>query len=639
MILGTAGHIDHGKTALVRALTGVDTDRLPEEKARGITIELGFAPLALPSGRTLGVVDVPGHEALVRTMVAGATGIDLVLLVVAADEGPMPQTREHLAITSLLGIRHGVVALTKLDLAEPEVAELAEAEVRALVEAGSLAGAPVVRVSATTGAGIEALRAALDEVATRAAARTARSGPPRLWVDRAFEMRGFGAVVTGSLTGAPLRTGDAVELLPGGQRARIRGLQRFGAAAEEVPPGARCAVNLQGVAIGEIERGALLTAPDALAPSEALDVELAWLPDAEPLGPKPAAVELLAGTTARRAHAAPIGAEALAPGERGFARIHLEDGALPLLPGDAFVLRGFARLAAGGSTLGGGRVLDAHPPKRRRSDPALLAELIALAKGDPREAVRLRVVRAGFAGAQADALRRETGLDAAALEALLGALAAEGAIVRGPGGLLLGAETAAELERRLLGAVESFHAREPLLPGVPRAALAAALPKNVPAPAFERLLEGLAERGALAADDALVRGAGHAPRLSERQRSLAERLRADARAAALEPPTAREWAARLGAVEPELHAVLAHLEREGALVRAGELWFDRASVDALRAKVIGHLAAHGALDTPAYKALIGTSRKYAVPLMELFDAEHVTARRGETRIRGRAARP
>jgi selenocysteine-specific elongation factor len=638
MILGTAGHIDHGKTALVRALTGVDTDRLPEEKARGITIELGFAPLALPSGRRLGVVDVPGHEALVRTMVAGATGIDLVLLVVAADEGPMPQTREHLAIVSLLGIRHGVVALTKLDLAEPDVAELAETEASALVGASTLAGAPLVRVSAATGAGLGALRAALDEVAARAAVRTAKSGPPRLWVDRAFEMRGFGTVVTGTLGGAPLRTGDAVELLPGGRRARIRGLQSFGAASEEVAPGARCAVNLQGVAADDTLRGALLTAPGALVPSETLDVELAWLSDAPPLGPKPVAVELLAGTTSRRAHVVPIGTETLAPGARGFARIHLEDGALPVLPGDAFVLRGFARLAGGGSTLGGGRVLDAHPPKRRRSDPALLAELAAFARGEARDLVRLRVARTGFSGIDADTLRLETGLDANTLAKPLAELEREGVLLRGPAGLLLAAESATELERRLLAALDACHAREPLQPGVPRGALRSALPRNVSPAAYELLLARLAERGAITEGEGLVRRAGHAPRLTERQQALADRVRTDARAAGLEPPAPRDWAARLGARADELHAVLAHLEREGALVRAGELWFDRAGVDALRTRLLAHLAAHGAIDTPAYKALIGTTRKYAVPLMELFDAEHVTARRGETRVRGRAAR-
>jgi selenocysteine-specific elongation factor len=640
LVLGTAGHIDHGKTSLVRALTGVDTDRLPEEKARGITIELGFAPLALPSGRRLGVVDVPGHEALVRTMVAGATGIDLVLLVVAADEGVMPQTREHLAICDLLGIRHGVVALTKHDAAEPDVAELAEAETRELVEATGLAGAPLVRVSATTGAGLEALRAALDAVAERAAARTARSGPPRLWVDRAFEMRGFGSVVTGTLVGAPLRVGETVELLPGGRRTRVRGLQSFGAPAEAVPPGARCAVNLQGVAKSELERGLLLSAPDAVAPTGAADVELHWLAEAPPLGPKPAAVECLVGTTSRRAHVAPIGAETLAPGAHGFARLHFEDAPAPLLPGDAFVLRGFARTAAGGGTLGGGRVLDAHPPRRRRSDPVLAAELAELAGGDPLTALRVRVARAGWTGTTRDALRRETGLAPAPLDAALAALEEEGALARGADGTLLASDACAELERRLHVALTSFHEREPMRPGMPRGALRGALPDNVERAAFELALARLVARGAAEAEEELVRRSDFVPRLTQRQEAIAAQLRADAMIAGLEPPTPRDWAASLGVDPAELREVLAHLERDGSLVRApGDLWFDRVAVDELRAKVVAHLEAHGSLETPAYKDLIGTTRKYAVPLMELFDAERLTQRRGETRVLRRSPRP
>jgi selenocysteine-specific elongation factor len=616
----------------VRALTGIDTDRLPEEKARGITIELGFAPLALPSGQRLGVVDVPGHEALVRTMVAGASGIDLVLLVVAADEGVMPQTREHLAICDLLGIQHGVVALTKLDAAEPELADVAEADTRALVAGSGIAGAPLVRVSATTGAGLDALASALDAVAARAAARTARSGPPRLWVDRVFEMRGFGTVVTGTLVGAALRLGEAVELLPGGRRARIRGLQSFGEATDVVQPGARCAVNLQGVAKSELERGLLLSAPGAVAPTASADAELAWLADAPPLGPKPAAVECLVGTTARRARAAPIGVEALAPGTRGFVRLHFEDGELPLLPGDAFVLRGFAR-TSGGATLGGGRVLDAHPPRRRRSDPALAAELAELAAGDPLAALRVRVARAGYAGTTRDALRRETGLEASAFDAALAALEQEDALLHGPAGELFAGAACAELERRLLAALTRFHAQEPLRPGMPRGALRGALPENVARAGFELALARLEARGAVAIAQDVVHRRDFAARLSARQQALADRLRAEATRAGLEPPTPRDWAAELGVPPAELADLLAHLERESALVRApGELWFDRAAVDALRERVIAQLTAHGSLDTPAYKELIGTTRKYAVPLMELFDAEHLTVRRGETRV-------
>jgi selenocysteine-specific elongation factor len=556
-----------------------------------------------------------------------------VLLVVAADEGVMPQTREHLAICDLLGIRHGVVALTKCDAAEPDVAGLAEAETRELVEATSLAGAPLLRVSSTTGAGLEVLRAALDQVAARAAARTARSGPPRLWVDRVFEMRGFGTVVTGTLVGAPLRTGQAVELLPGGRRARIRGLQSFGKPAEAVEPGARCAVNLQGLAKSELERGLLLTEPDALRTTASVDVALDWLAEAPPLGPKPAAVECLVGTTARRARVAPIGAERLAPGARGLARIHLEDGPAPLLPGDAFVLRGFSRTTSGGTTLGGGRVLDAHPPRRRRSDPAVAAELAELARGDPLAALGVRVARAGWAGTTCQALARETGLPRPALDAAVAALAQDAALVRAADGALFARAACAELERRLHDALASFHQREPMRPGMPRGALRGALPENVPRAAFELALARLVASGAVEAADELVRRSDFVPRLTQRQEAIAARVRADAMIAGLEPPTPRDWELALGVPPAELRDVLAHLERDGSLVRApGELWFDRVAVDELRAKLIAHLEAHGSLDTPAYKDLIGTTRKYAVPLMELFDAEHLTARRGETRV-------
>jgi selenocysteine-specific elongation factor len=633
LVLGTAGHIDHGKTALVRALTGVDTDRLPEEKARGITIELGFAPLTLPSGRRLGVVDVPGHEALVRTMVAGASGIDLVLLVIAADEGVMPQTREHLAVCDLLGIRHGVVALTKMDVAEPDVAELAEAEARELVDATSLAGAPLLRVSAQSGDGVATLREALDAVAERAAARTARSGPARLWVDRVFEMRGFGTVATGTLVGGPLSVGETIELLPEGREARIRGLQRFGEAAETAPPGARCAVNLQGVPKSELARGQLIAAAGTISPTETADVALGWLAEAPPLGPRPAAVEFLVGTTALRAHLAPIGAETLAPGARGFARLHLEEGPAPLLPGDAFVVRGFARTTSGGSTLGGGRVLDAHPPRRRRSDPTLRAELAELAGGDPLAAVRVRVERAGFAGVTAEALLRKTGLQSDALRRDLDALEHEERLRRAADGTLLDAGACEQLERHLHDALTRFHDEQPMQPGMPRGALRGALPDNVPRAVFELALGRLAARGAIETTGERVCRSDFVPRLTQRQEAIAARLRADAMIAGLEPPTLRDWASELGVETPELRDVLAHLERDGSLVRApGDFWFDRVAVDELRTRVVEALEGGGSLDTTAYKELIGTTRKWAVPLMELFDAEHLTVRRGEARV-------
>jgi len=629
LILGSAGHIDHGKTTLVRALTGVDTDRLPEEKARGITIELGFAPLELAPGLRVGVVDVPGHEGLVRTMVSGATGIDLVLLVVAADEGVMPQTREHLAIVDLLGIEAGVVALTKSDLAEPDVADLAEAELRELIASTSLAKAEVLRVSATSGAGVAELRAALARAAAGAAARTPRAGPARLWIDRCFEMRGFGSVVTGTLIGGALATGDDVELFPGGARARVRGLQSFGASATSLAPGTRCAVNLHGVALAELARGMLLAAPDALAPSARFDVALRWLAN-EPLGgEKPVACELLAGTAAQRAHIAPIGVGALESGARGFARIHLDQGELALLPGDRFIVRGFAS----GATLGGGEVLDAAPPRLRRSAPELAAGLAVLATESLTHAVALRIARSGFAGISRDALVRQTGAERAALDAAIEAVCARGAATALGDRSFAAAEIVAEVERRIAAALARFHRANPIKPGMPRETLRGALPANAPLALFERALGALAARGEIALEGETVRATSFAPRLSAREHALAAQLRESARAAGLAPRTLREWESELACGAAELHELLAHLEREGALVRApGELWFDAEAVAALRAKLVAHLEAHGEIGTAAYKELIGTTRKFAVPLMELFDSEHLTVRRGDARV-------
>ena len=632
-MLGTAGHIDHGKTALCRALTGVDTDRLPEEKRRGITLELGFAPLELPDGTLLGVVDVPGHEGLVRTMVAGATGIDLLLLVVAADEGVMPQTREHLAIAELLGIDRAVVALTKLDAAPRDVAELAAEEVRELLAPTALADAPILPVSAHSGEGIDALREALSALAAGAPPRTPRRGPPRLPVDRCFEMRGFGPVVTGTLLGGRLRVGDAVELLPGGLRARVRGLQCHGAAVESAEPGTRCAVNLQGVALPALARGQVLTGPDALAPTSSLDARVVWLAESPPVA-EPTPVTFLCGTSERLARLAPIGAERLEPGTAGFARLHLEGDPVALLPDDAFVLRGFARGALG-ATLGGGRVLDVRPPHRRRRDPALVAELERFAAGE--DPLALRVQRAGLAGAETDALRRELGLSR---DEFAAALAAEADTLFEAGGRVVHAESLARIEARLEEATAAYHEAEPLRPGMPVGALRGSLPENVPAALAELALTRVLERGALRREGEHVRTASHQPRLDDEARERLERIGATLARAGLETPSLKDLGAALGIAEAPLRDLLAHLERQGAAVCArGELWFDASAVETLRGRVRQHFASHETLDTQTYKALIGTTRRTAVPLMELFDQEKLTLRRGELRRPGPARSP
>lgn len=631
LVLGTAGHIDHGKTALVRALTGVDTDRLPEERARGITIDLGFAALDLPGGLRLGVVDVPGHERLVRTMVSGATGIDLVLVVVAADEGVMPQTREHLAICELLGLTRGAVAITKCDLVDEDVAALAAEEVRELLAATPLADAPVCRVSAVRGEGVEALREALAEAARRAAPRTPRAGAPRLPVDRVFAMKGFGTVVTGTLVGAPLAAGDPVQLFPSGRRARVRGLQTHGAAVGEVRPGSRCAANLQGVEVADVSRGDVVSAPEALVPTRVLDARVRWLPGAPRVAAR-ASIELLAGTAERRARLLPIGGGAVEPGESAFARIHVEGPPLPLLPGDRFVLRGFSRIPGGGATFGGGLVLDPAPPRRRRSDRGLARELETLQRFDTEAEVAVRIARAGLTGISARALRHQMGVERRALERCLETLGRDGRAARTSGGAWLGAGALEDLERRVIDALDAFHEREPLRPGMPRAPLRGALPENVKAASVDLVVERLVQSGDVIADRDVVRRASHRPELSGDERRAAEHLRQSILAAGLDPPSLRDLAARVNLPLERVRDLAAHLEREGELVRARELFFDREAVDALRERVLAHLHEHGELDTPTYKSLIGTTRRAAVPLMELFDDEKLTLRRGDTRL-------
>jgi selenocysteine-specific elongation factor len=632
LVLGTAGHIDHGKTALVRALTGVDTDRLPEEKARGITIDLGFAPLELPDGVRLSVVDVPGHEGLVRTMVAGATGIDLLLLVVAADEGVMPQTREHLAICELLGLSRAVVALTKADTVEEDMAELAAEEVGELLAQTSLAEAPVLPVSSVTGAGIETLRGLLSDLAQHAAPRTPRRGPPRLAIDRAFEMRGFGGVVTGTLIGDALSVGDAIRLYPTPLEGRIRGLQAHGEKTDRCEPGGRCAVNVQGVNLEDLSRGRVLAPPERLAPTHTLDVQLGWLESA-PAVEEQAAVAFLTGTSERRARVAPIGTTGIAPGSTGFARVHIDGDPIVGLPGDRFILRGFARTAMGGATLGGGTLLDVAPPHRRRSDPALTSDLLALLRREPAQDVAVRVRRAGLAGVSRADLVCETGCAPGELDAVLSRLSGGDAVSATRDARYVAEANLSALEVRLEQTLDAYHRAEPLRPGMPTAALRGSLPENVPAAVAELAIERLAARDALRLTGDHAHRPDHRVELSGEAAKLAAQIASTLEAAALEAPSLRDLATSVGANPAALGDLLAHLEREGRLVRApGDLWFDAAAVEALRERLRDHFREHDSLDTQTYKSLIGTTRRTAVPLMELLDTERFTARRGEVRV-------
>lgn len=631
LVLGTAGHIDHGKTALVRALTGRDLDSLPEEKARGITIELGFAPLELSEGMRLAIVDVPGHERFVRTMVAGASGLDLLMLVVAADEGVMPQTREHLAICELLGIERGLVVLTKSDLVDEEMLELATEEVRDVLADGPLANIAIVSASARTGDGIDRVRATLEDLIRTAPARDDDGRPARLFIDRTFTKHGFGTVVTGTWSGRGRKVGESVVLEPGSRKARIRGLERHGETIEMAESGSRIAVNLQGETRDEIHRGDLLTEPGALLATTMFDASLHWLARKTSLDDS-TSVELLCGTTERRARVAPIGKNPIAPGDRAYARIHVSGPPLALLPGDRFVLRGFARDAGVGSTLGGGIVLDVAPPHRRRRDEGLLRDLERLATGEPADRVDVRVARAGLQGTTLAMLRKETGLDARAMDEAIDHLVEAGSVFRLDASVCLSTPAAERLMLNLLSALDAFHEREPMQPGMPRAALAGALPGNVTSEAGAILLKQLALRKEIVIKEEIVSRKNFESSLDQAQSRLADLLRSRLAKAALDAPTLRTLAEDLGE-DPKVVRELGHyLERQGELIAApDELFFDRRSVLELVEKVVSHFDSNDELDTQTLKALIGTSRRTAMPLMALLDDLQITRRDGSIR--------
>ena len=602
MILGTAGHIDHGKTTLVRALTGVDTDRLPEEKKRGITIELGFAPLVLPGVGTLGVVDVPGHEAFVRTMLAGATGVDLAMLVIAADEGVMPQTREHLAILSLLAVHGGVVALTKSDLVEDEWLALVTEDVRTAVSGTPLSDAPIVPVSATTGAGLDALRDALADAARRVPARDP-GDLFRLPIDRSFSVKGTGTVVTGTVWSGSLASDATVRIMPAGRVARVRGVQSHGASSDRALPGTRVALSLVGVERDDAARGSWVITDPGWQPTRVLRADVALLEDAPALGPR-TRVRLHLGTQDVGARVVAAGGP-LAAGELRGTRVVLDEPVLARA-GDRFVLR----LPSPATTIGGGLVVDPHPPARRAHPwPAGLGVA---------QRVAAMLAEAGASGVELASIPVRAGASPAALAALRDA----------PEHVAVGAGRVAArpaFEALLVRAEEALrehHARNPLEEGAALAAIRASI--GAAGAVFDVLVRELVGRGRATVHGAVMRAAGWAPALDASSSAIAERLLATLAASGREPPSVGELAAALGA---DPRSVLRFLERGGRVVAVEE---DRFYLAETLAGMVGELTASmapGRVYSPAeLRDLLGLSRKYLIPFLEHCDQRSITVR-------------
>ncbi len=616
VVVGTAGHIDHGKTALVRALTGIDTDRLPEEKARGITIDLGFAYLEEPDGLTIEIVDVPGHERFVKNMLAGVGGIDLAMLVIAADEGVMPQTREHLAICSLLHIKSGLVVLTKRDLVEPDWLELVRDDVVALARGTFLEGAPILAVSAKTGEGLPGLRAKLAELA-RVVPPKAADKLPRLPIDRVFTVKGFGTVVTGTLTEGRLEVDDRVEVYPRGIQAKIRGLQVHGRPVEQALAGQRTAVNLQGVERAAIDRGAVIGAPGTLVASVLVDGTLELLKDApRPLKARDR-LRLHSGTSEIMARVLLLDRAELAPGETAHARFRLERE-LVALPGDRFVIRSYSPIV----TIGGGTLLDVSPPRFKRKAPALLAHLALLERGSDAEVLEEHVRHAGASGVRLDALSGRVPFGPQRLRALLDGLQASGAVLAVDRDWFLHRDTRDRLRAEVIRLLEEFHRKNSLKIGMSREELrgrAGAADERV----FSHLLGGLETEGAVKSERDKVRLASHTVRLSPEQQKIVDRIEAEFRSAGAAPPTPED-------PEDELFQLLVAGRR---LIRVKEsLYFHAEALKAVEDKLVALLREKKEIAPGDVKDLLGISRKYAIPLLEYFDAQRVTQRVGERRI-------
>ena len=615
IIAGTAGHIDHGKTALVRALTGIDTDRLKEEKQRGISIDLGFAHLELARDLRAGFVDVPGHERFIKNMLAGVGGIDLVLFVIASDESIKPQTREHFDICRLLGIRSGIVVLTKSDLVDPDILELVRLEVDEFVRGSFLEDAPVVPVSSFTGAGLPELREELRKLAAAVPEKDA-SRYFRLPIDRAFSMRGFGSVVTGTLIAGSVRVEQEIEIHPLGRRVRVRGAQVHGAAVSRAAAGQRTALNLTGVDSTELRRGMMLAETGRFRATKQIDAVFDLLPSARPLKHR-APVHFHAGTAEVEAEVRLFDkAAAVEPGHRAFVRFLLREPLLAI-PGDRFIVRMFSPVV----TIGGGTVLDIAAPRR-----AAASRLRTLESATDAERIALFVSESKYGMGLNDLVARTGLLEDAIQKAVQ---QAPGVILfTAPQFWIVGAGWAGTKLDAIQQILKEFHRRNPLLPGLSKEELRS---RHLPgAPAF--LLDALIVRArAIAVEGEAVRLASHKVSMKQDEEEAASRIEIAFRSAGLAVPSTQEVLAKSGVEPTRARNVLQLLLREKRLVKISEeLMFHPEAIQSLRALLAQRKGTH--FGVPEFKDWTGISRKYAIPLLEYLDRERVTRRDGDTRV-------
>jgi len=628
-VLGTAGHVDHGKTALIKAITGVDTDRLKEEKKRGITIELGFASLTLPSGQTLGIVDVPGHEKFIKNMVSGAAGIDLVMMVIAADEGIMPQTKEHLNICSVLGISRGIVALTKIDLVEKDWLNLVQSEITSFLQGTFLEGAPIVPVSAIKKEGLNDLIRELDAVACQINEKT-DDGILRLPVDRVFTMKGFGTVVTGTLISDHIKTGDEIQILPENITARIRGMQVHNQTVEEAWSGQRTAINLQGIEKSAIERGEVLVRPQTVWPSQRIDVFVEFLASNSKNLKNRSLVRLHTGTSEIIARIILLEKDELAPGQKEFAQLVLSDKGV-VVAGDHFVLRSYSPV----TTIGGGRVIDPLPIKHKRHNNKIIEELNLLQKGTLQEKISVILERTGFTGVNLRCIAFRLGINAKKireeLEIILSGRRAF--LLDNEDTTVISASFFNQLEELIIKNITAYHKKNSLKEGISKEELKASQGNIVSPKLFNMVINSLNKKGTIVSDKDNVRLAGHQVEFSGELDSLRRDIAGIYNDAGLTPPSLTEVMNKFKDQKTKAQGIIKLMLKEGDLIQINEeLCFARKSLEKLRNDYKEQLIKDSKATPASFKDLTGLSRKYIIPLMEYFDTNKLTVRVGDHRI-------
>jgi selenocysteine-specific elongation factor len=632
LIVGTAGHIDHGKSALVRALTGTDPDRLPEEKRRGITIDLGFADLELDDLR-IGFVDVPGHERFIKNMLAGAHGIDLLALVIAADEGVMPQTREHFDICRLLGVRNGLVVITKRDLVDEEMLVLVEDEARELTTGSFLENAPIVSVSSRTGVGLDDLRARLTEMGKRVPPRS-QDFATRLPIDRSFSMKGFGAVVTGTLISGKITEGDELELLPSQTNVRVRGLQVHGKPVREAHAGQRTAVNLAGVDTSQIERGMVLAPAGRLRPTQIIDVWIDVLPGASRAVRSRSRVRFHIGAAEVLGRVRVLeGSSQIVAGSGGLAQLRLE-APVVAVHGDRFILRSYSPA----ETIAGGVILDPFATKHRARDLERARELLRMLMSDERTVKFTAFVRATDRGLRLADLGAATGWTNEVLNSVATTVRAGGLVLE-VGGVYLARESVDRLSSAVLEELERHHKREPLARGMLRETLREKVFTHSSPDLFAGVIARLEAEDKVVSEKDIVRLSKHSVGLSEQDAALSKRIEQIYLAAAVEAPSVDEVMTRANvssAQRAQARKLLQLLIDGRKLVRIqGEMFMHAQVVQDLKTRLHSYASQHEPdrlIDVAAFKDLAGVSRKYAIPLLEYFDREQVTRRAGDKRL-------